>query len=237
MAEGSIWTNRPAAEAGTTAPGVGLATRPAGAFYARTPRRRDAGGGDTMLVVTLDRNRLGYVVARAVRRTCRQCCAHWWRVYALPGGYPRDYELPAQWAGGLFVREWESRSLAHYVSVASSVLVGASMEPATMVDDDNTVLARGLFVTGLFHEGPVGGYRRLDQDAPAPWIVGWELIVRYCLPRPGHHVRGVWRCWRSRDDEEARASFSLDLEEEVTLCRHCSEQQAAEQSEEGSATG
>jgi len=233
MANKDTKTHRPAAEAGMTAPGVGLATRPAGAFLF-VGSRRDAGEEVDMLVVTLDRNRLGYEVARAVRRSCRQCGERWWRVYALPGGYPRDYELPAEWAGGLFVREWESRSLAHFVHCS-----GSAWEPASLVDDDTgSLLARGIFAVGLFHEGPLAGHRKVGEPVVEPEIPGWEIIARYCLPRPGHHVRGMWRCWWSRENEEARGEYALDVEEETTICRRCAEQQqAAEQSEEGEAAG
>jgi len=217
MAEGSIWTNRPAAEAGTNAPGVGLATRPAGAFYARTPRRRDAGREGDMFVVTLDRDRLAYVVGWAVHKTCRQCGERWWRVVDLPGGYPPDFELPATWAGGFFVREWVSKSLAHFVFAPGRVL-----QPASLVSEQGTVV-RGLFAVGYFHEGPVAGHRRADQDFQEPKIPGWEVVSRYCLPRPGHHVRAVWRCWLSKVEEEARGTFAPDVEEEVTLCRRCAE--------------
>ena len=184
-----------------------------------------------MLILTLNRNGLGYEIARAVRRTCHRCTQHWWRIYAYPGGYPREYELPARWAGGLFVREWESRSLAHFVHAPGTV-----WEPASMVSDDGIVVARGVFATGLFHEGPLAGHRRADEDAVVPWIPGWELVARYCLARPGHHLRGVWRCWASRPSDDVRGEYAPDIDEEVVLCRSCAEQQAAEQSKEGSAT-
>jgi hypothetical protein len=210
-------SKHPAAMAGKTAPVAGLATRPAGAFTM----------GGAMLVLVYSANGPRYIVARAIKKNCHHCGERWWRIESYPGGFPPGYEIPAQWAGGLLVREWVSRSGAHFVWATER------LEPAYLAGSR----ARGFFATGLFHDGPLAGYRRADEPfPPEPEVPGWEIVARYCLARPGHHLRAIWRAYDSRLEEEAaRHQLAAEIEEESTTCRRCAEQQAAETPEEGAA--